>query len=429
MTTCPADLYSMMQPRLSFVSLLLSCALSTSTALMAQEPYWNQFRGPHGDGTSLVADPPIEFGEKKNVMWKTPIHGKGWSSPVVWDQQVWMTTATEDGKQLYAVCVNLQSGSIDHDILVFEVPEPEFCHATNSYASCTPVAEEDRVFVHFGTYGTACLDNETGEKLWERRDLHCDHFRGPASSPIVLGDRLYIHFDGIDVQYVVALDKYTGKTLWKTDRDIDYGTDDGDWKKAYGTPAVITVGDQQQIVCPAASETITYHPETGKELWRVVHGGMNASARPIFQYGLVYINAGQGDRSLVAVKPPDGAENVEPRIVWETGKTVPNRASVIVSQGALFMISDSGVATCLAARSGQTFWTRRLGGEFWSSPVHAGGRIYSCNKEGTVFVIKAEPVFEVLAENHFPAGFNASPAIAGDSLILRSFTHLYRIGN
>lgn len=403
------------------------CALIASESARAEQPYWNQYRGPHADGASGTAKPPIEFDDEKSVLWKTPIHGKGWSSPVVWDEQIWLTTAPEDGTELFALCIDLNTGQVEHDLRVFEVAGPDFCHPTNSYASCTPVVEEGRVYVHFGTYGTACLDARTGEKLWERRDLHCDHFRGPASSPILHGDLLIVQFDGIDLQFVVALDKHTGKTVWKTDRDIDYGTDVGDFKKGYGTPTVIRVGDEEQLVCPSAVETIVYDPRSGKEVWRVRHGGMNAAARPIYKNGLVFISAGDGDTSLIAVSPPEG-DGSSPHIVWSTGNVVPERSSQIVVGNDLYMVSDGGVASLLSASSGEKVWSKRLGGEFWASPVLADGRIYFSSKEGRVFVLKAGPEFEILAENQFPAGFNASPAFAGDTLILRSFTHLYRVG-
>ena len=406
----------------------LLIALCCLQSLTAQSPFWNQFRGPDGRGTSETGSPPVEFGENLNVLWKTPIHGKGWSSPVVWDEQIWLTTATEDGSKLSAVCVDFNSGKVLHDLLVFEVEEPDECHPANSYASCTPFAEEDRVFVHFGSYGTACIDNETGQMLWERRDLPCDHFRGPASSPIAHGDLLFIHFDGVDQQYVVALNKFTGDTVWKTQRDIDYGTEEGDYKKAYGTPVIIEVGGTEQLISPAAVETIAYEPTTGKEIWRVRHGGMNASSRPILEYGLLFINAGQGPTTLIAMRPPEDTGS-PPRVVWNTGKVVPHRGSLIVTRGALFMFSDNGVASCLAARSGEPLWTQRLGGEFWASPVLADGRIYCPNKGGDVFVVRASPELKVLAKNTFPDGFNATPAIVGDSLILRSFTSLYRIGD
>lgn len=399
-----------------------------STLSEATEPDWNQFRGPRGDGRSESADPPVEFGDDLNVVWKTPIHGKGWSSPVVWQDQVWITTAPEDGTKLYAICLSLATGRIVHDRLVFEVAEPEFCHPTNSYASCTPVVEEGRLYVHFGTYGTACLDTQSGQRLWQRRDLHCDHFRGPASSPVVHGDLLFLQFDGIDVQFVITLDKRTGETVWRRDRDIDYGTTEGDFKKAYGTPSVIRVENRWQLVSPTAVATIAYDPGTGRERWRVRHGGMNVAARPLYEKGLVYISAGSGNTSLIAVRPDGEGDVTRTHIVWGTGKTVPKRSSQLIIDGRFFMVSDKGVVSCLDASTGRPLWSERVPGEYWASPLYAGGRIYLFSKQGTVPVIKAGPEFELLARNQFPAGFNASPAVAGDSLILRSFTHVYRIG-
>ena len=410
-----------------FISLI--AVQLTVAAAMAGEPYWNQFRGPCGNGKSDAVDLPVEFDDEKNVQWKTPIHGRGWSSPVVWGDQVWLTTAPEDGTELFAVCVDLQSGQIEHDLRVFEIAEPEYCHPTNSYASCSPYVEEGRVYVHFGTHGTACLDTQTGETLWERNDLHCDHFRGPASSPIVHENSLFVAFDGIDVQFFVALDKRTGKTIWRRNRDedIDYGTDDGDYKKAYGTATMIRVGDQWQLISPTAMETIAYDPDDGHTLWHVRHEGTNAAARPLYDNGLVYLSAGGGSIALCAVRP-DGTGDLTPSsIVWQTAKRVPQRSSQLVVDGRLFMVNDQGVASCLDASTGEEIWTKRLGGTHWASPIYADGSIYFSSKEGIVTVIEAGAEFKLRAKNQFPAGFNASPAVADGSLILRSFTHLYCI--
>jgi len=345
---------------------------------------------------------------------------------VVWGEQIWLTTATDEGTELYALCVNLASGKIEHDLLVFEVRDPEFCHPSNSYASCTPFVEAGRVYVHFGTYGTACLDTQSGETLWERRDLHCDHFQGPAASPIVHGNVLFLSFDGVDVQFVVALDKRTGKTIWRRDRNIDFGTEAEDYKKAYSTPTVIRVGDQWQLISPAAMEAIAYDPQTGNELWRVRHGGMNAAARPLFEGGLVYLSAGKGPTHLIAVRPQGTGDITASAIEWGMGKSAPYRSSQLIVEGRL-MISDAGVASCLDATSGESIWTKRVGGAHWASPVYADGLIYLSSKAGMVTVIEAGPKFVLRTKNEFPSGFNASPAIAGDSLILRSFTDLYRV--
>lgn len=412
------------------ITLLLT--IIASHCLSAAEPYWNQFRGPHANGETS-ADLPIEFDDQQNVAWKTAIHDRGWSSPVVWKDQIWLTTATEDGKKMYAVAVDANSGRVVHDILLFEIAEPRFCHPTNSYASCTPFVEEGRVYVHFGAYGTACLDTATGEKIWERRDFVCDDFRGPASSPIVDGDRVFINFDGVDHQFMVALDKHTGQTLWRADRDIDYGTDDGDYKKAYGTPTLIEVGGKQQLISTAAVETLAYDPETGRVIWRVHNEGFNGSARPVFENGLVYICSGRGDLALLAVRPDGESDITKTHIAWSTGKSVPRFSSQLVIDDRLYMINDAGVISCLNALDGSTIWTKRQSGEFWASPLYSSGNkvaqggIYFLGKDGKVLIVAAEDDYRLIAEKQFPSGFNASPAVVGDSLILRSFTHLYRI--
>ena len=409
--------------------ILAYTTLSGPYSILLAQPYWNQFRGPQGDGETQ-APLPTEFGDELNVAWKTPIHDKGWSSPVVWGKQIWMTTATEDGKQLFAVCVNADTGTLEHDLLVFEVAEPKFCHPTNSYASGTPYVEEGRVYVHFGEYGTACLDTATGEKLWERRDFVCEDFRGPASSPIVVGDRLFIQFDGVDHQFVVALDKLTGKTLWQTDRNIDYGTDEGDYKKAYGTPSLIEFDGQQQLVCLAAMEAIAYQPDSGVEIWRVRHEGYNGSARPLFKQGLVYLaSGGRGESALLAVRPDGQGDVSESHIAWNTGKAVPRFASQVVVDGRLFMVNDTGVISCLDAATGDSIWSERVGGAYWGSPLISRGRLYFFSKEGAALVVAAEDKYRLIAESHFPEGFNASPAVVQDSLIVRGYKHLYRISD
>jgi outer membrane protein assembly factor BamB len=406
---------------------VLTAVLFAATSVSADDT-WPQFRGPNGDGHASSKKLPVKFSETQNVKWKTPIHGKAWSSPVVWKNQIWLTTATEDGKKMSAVGVDAETGKIVHDLVIFENANPEFCHPTNSYASPTPVIEDGRLYAHFGTYGTACVDTNSGKILWKNQEWHCDHFRGPAASPVLYENLLFAAFDGVDVQFVVALDKKTGKTLWKQDRNINYGTDNGDHKKAYSTAQVITVEGKPQLVSPAASETIAYNPANGEEIWKIKHGGMNAACRPLFELGMVYISAGDGGDSLVAVRADGEGDVTKSHVVWKSGKTVPKRSSQLIVGDLFFMANDSGVISCLDAKTGEVHWQERLEGEYWASPLYANGRIYFLTKEGKANVIAARPVFELLAENKLDGGFNASPAVVGDDLLLRSFTHLYRIG-
>ncbi len=225
-------------------------AIQVAQVAAAAGDNWPEFRGPSGDGHAGNPGLPLTWSETEHVRWKTPIHDKGWSSPVVWGKQIWLTTALADGKANYALCVDLESGKILRDIKLWEIEEPQFCHPYNSYASSTPAIEEGRVYVHFGSQGTAALDTATGKVLWSRRDLECNHFRGPGSSPILWKNLLILTFDGFDFQYLVALDKATGKTVWRRDRDLEYGTTDGDMKKGYSTPHVISVGGRLELDQP-----------------------------------------------------------------------------------------------------------------------------------------------------------------------------------
>ena len=411
-------------PRAILMTALAICA----AGLLHGGENWPQFRGPRGDGQTPAQGLPVSFGEAENVLWKTPVHGKAWSSPVVWDQQIWMSTATKDGKELGAICIDAESGKILHDVVVFKIEKPQFCHPMNSYGTPTPVIEKGRVYLHFGVHGTACLDTATAKTLWTRQDFPCDHFRGPASSPIVVDDLLVLTFDGIDLQYLVALDKLTGKTVWKRDRKIVFDTDDTDYHKAYGTPAVISVNGRQQLVSPSAGATIAYVPKTGEELWRVRSGGMNAAALPQFGNGLVYATSAAGGYQLFAVRPDGHGDVTDTHVAWKFAKNVPTRSSQILLGERLFMINDAGVISCVNAKTGESVWQKRLGGAFSASPLLAEGRIYFFGEDGEVPVIAAADEYRLLANNQLGDGFMASPAVYDNSLILRSRTHLYRIG-
>jgi len=405
--------------RCALAALLLVCV----TVAHAED--WNQFRGPAGTGRADEARLPLTFGEDQNVTWKTPIWGKAWSSPVIEGDRIWLTTATEDGKRMAVLQVSFESGEIIRQFTAFENEEPQYCYPENSYATPTPVVAGGRLYVHFGVHGTACFDTNSGKRLWERRDLECNHHRGPASSPIIHDGKLIVHFDGFDVQYVVALDAETGDTVWKHTRAFSFGTDNGDRKKAYGTPMVIQHGGLEQLISPAAVATESLDPATGRLLWTVQTGGMNASARPVYGQGLVFITNGMGGLTVV---PPEGSGDITGKIAWDTRKGVPKKSSLLLLDDLLFMVSDEAVASCYDARSGEQYWTKRLPGrDYAASPIYADGRIYLFSRDGDMPVLAAGKEFEVLAENKLDDGCNASPAIKGDAMIVRTVSHLYRI--
>jgi outer membrane protein assembly factor BamB len=413
-------------------ALALGFTILFSAVVHAQ---WPQFRGPDGNGMA-DADVPVTWAEGKNVRWKTPVAGRAWSSPVILDNQIWMTTATPDGRELFAVAVDHQTGKIIHQLKLFQIQTPQYAHPFNSYASPTPVIEPGRVYVTFGSPGTAAIDTKTGKILWQRRDLECNHFRGAGSSPIIFRDLLIMHFDGSDVQYVVALDKRTGKTIWRTKRSIDFkdlGPDgkpeaDGDYRKAFATPHVITVGGEPLLVSIGSKATYGYDPRTGKELWRIEertnHSG---STRPVAGHGMVFYPSGFATGELLAVKPDGRGDVTSTHVVWRTNQGVPKKPSILLNDDLIYMINDVGIVSCLDAKTGAVVWKSRLKGTYSASPVLASGRIYVFDEDGKATVLDAGREFKVLAENQLDDGFMASPAIAGRSLLLRTKTHLYRI--
>jgi outer membrane protein assembly factor BamB len=414
----------------------LACVLFFAIALpLAAEDNWPQFRGPHANGTSDSKGLPTKWSEKEHIKWKTPLHDRGWSSPVIWGDQIWVTAATEEGKTDFAICVDKNSGKIVHDLKLWENAKPfPLGNALNSYASCTPAIEPGRVYVHFGSYGTACLDTKSGKILWQRRDLPCEHFRGPGSSPIIFENLLIFHMDGFDFHYIIALDKATGETVWKTDRSIEYGTTDGDQMKSFSTPLVVEAAGKTQLISSSSKATMSYDPRTGREYWRVHYKTHSGAAMPLFGHGLVYVNTGFGAADLMAVKPDGEGDVTATHVVWTAKKSIGSKPSQVLVGDLIFNVDDNpGIASCIEAKTGQELWSTRLSGEFSASPLAADGKIYYCGQDGITTVVKASNKLEELAKNQLDDGvvpppiFMASPAVTGKALILRTRSALYRV--
>ncbi len=411
-----------------FVSLgfLSALVVSWSAPSALADESWTQFRGPTGQGISTATNLPTQWSEEKNIAWKTPIPGRGWSSPVVLGNQIWMTTATDEGHSLRAVCVDFRSGHLLHDVEVFHVDDPVHINAKNSHASPTPCLEPGRLYVHFGTMGTACLSTETAATLWTNNDLKLNHSQGPGSSPVLYRDTLVCTCDGMDVQYVIALDKNTGKQVWKTDRS---GTPHAsrDHRKAFATPLILPIGGQEQLISPSANQVIAYDPASGSELWKVRYDGYSNAARPVFGGGLLYISTGFDKAQLWAIRP-DGAGDVSStHVAWKLTKEAPNDPSPAFVDGSLYVVSDAGVATCVAPATGKEIWRHRMGGGFSASLLAAEGRIYFFGESGDTTVIQAGRTYQEVAVNHLEGQIMASPAVVGRAIVLRSDTHLYRI--
>ncbi|MGO8699671.1 MAG: PQQ-binding-like beta-propeller repeat protein [Limisphaerales bacterium] len=422
-----------------FASAVLILTVAGSRVARAD---WPEFRGPAGDGhvsaagASHPAGLPLHWSETNNVKWKTEIPYSGWSTPVVMDGQVWLTTATPDGHDFFVICIDAATGKTLCDQKVFhcETPEP-LGNNVNSYATPSPVIEHGRVYVHFGSYGTACLDTAAQKVFWLRNDLPCRHYRGPSSSPILFQNLLILTFDGVNLQYVAALGKETGRTVWKTDRSIAWNDQDvpgqmakdGDLRKAHSTPLIAAVGDKFQLLSVGAKAAYGYDPLTGHELWRVHYNDWSGAPRPLFDHGLAYLVTGLNKTELWAVKTDGQGDVTDTHVLWKTRTHIGKYSSPILVDGLLYTAAEQSFISCLDAATGDVVWTERIGGGYQASPVYADGRLYFFNQQGTATVLKPGRTCQVLAANTLDDGFMASPAVDGSAFFLRTRTHLYRI--
>lgn len=426
-------------PGLFFSAMLAVCLLG---GLQASAD-WPQFRGPWGNGyVSAPGDDkplglPLRWSETENVKWKTEIPNRGWSTPVAMGNQVWLTTATTDGHDFFAICVDAATGEIRFNEKLFHCDKPEpLGNNVNAYATPSPVIEPGRVYVHFGTYGTACLDTKTYKVLWQRDDLPCRHYRGPASSLILFENLLILTMDGVDKQYLAALDKNTGKTVWKTDRSVKWNDEnvpgqmakDGDLRKAHSTPILVKYKDQWQLLSGGAKAAYGYDPRTGRELWRVQYpAAWSAAPMPLFHDGLAIFITGLGTTELWAWRVDGQGDVTDTHIAWKYTNSVAKTASPILVDGLFYMVNDDGAITCLEAATGKRVWRERIPGRYAASPIYGDKRLYFFSQEGKTTVLKPGPTFEVVATNTLATGFMASPAVLDKALILRTKTHLLRI--
>src|SRR5215470_17579673 len=395
---------------------LLFLFLSVST--LAQD--WPEFRGPTGQGHSDERGLPLVWSETKNVRWKVAIPGRGWSSPSIQGDRIWLTTATEEGKSLRAISVDRNTGAVLQNVEVFRLKSLGNLNSKNSQASPTPVLEGDRVYLHFGAYGTACI-TQSGEIVWKTRLDYDNGQHGPGGSPVIYDNLLIVSCDGQDVQYVAALDKLTGKVQWKKFRE---------GYQAYTTPLVVRLPAGDQVISPGALRAVSYEPRTGKELWQVRYGdGFSNVPRPVYSNGLVFICTGFQQPSLLAVRLDGRGDVTKSHIAWTLKRGVSLTPSPLLIGDELYMVSDNGIASCIDAKTGAPHWQVRLGGDHSASPIYADGRIYFLSEEGESVVIAPGKEFKELARNQLDGPTLASMAVSGGSIFVRSQTHLYRLSN
>jgi outer membrane protein assembly factor BamB len=409
------------------VQRLLVLLLIAGASVLAQAEDWPQFRGPTGQGHATERGLPLEWSETKNIIWKMPVPGLGWSSPSVSNGRVWLTTVVESKERRGRVTASLRALAFDVatgrelvSVEVFRLDDAGYVNPKNSRASPTPIVDGDRVYVHFGAEGTAALST-SGEILWTTH-LRYESQHGNGGSPTLYRDLLIINCDGNGGDaYVVALDTASGKPRWKTARRRPAD-------QAYSTPLVITVGEQDQLVSVGAYRAAAYDPLTGQEIWRVSYGdGFSNVPRPVFGQGLVFIATGFQTPALMAVRPDGKGDVTRTHVAWTITRGAPYTSSPLLVGNDLYYLSDTGVLSLADAASGQIVWQQRLGGNYSASPVFADGRIYFQSEEGMTTVIAPGREFRRLASNRLDGAMLASMAVSGGSFFIRSDSHLYRI--
>jgi outer membrane protein assembly factor BamB len=403
---------------------LLLPALLAATFTASAATDWPQFRGSEGNGHSPAKNLPLTWDATKNVAWKTELPGKGWSSPALHKGRLYLTTAEEVGSELSlrALCHDAATGKPLWATEVILTP-PVKHHSKNSQASPTAIVDGDRVYVHFGHYGTACLDL-AGKVVWKQSELKYSPVHGNGGSPILVGNALIFSCDGGSDPFVVALDKASGKVLWKVKRETTAKRN-----FSFSTPTLITVKGQQQLITPGSGVVCALDPKTGAELWRCRYGeGYSVIPKPVFGHGMIFVSSGYDKPVLHAIRADGKGDVTDTHIAWKLEKGAPHTPSPLLVGNELYVVSDAGIASCLDAKTGQVHWSERVGGNYSASPLLADGKIYLQNETGTGVVLKPGKTFEKLAENALGEKTLASYAVTDGALFIRTEKHLYRIG-
>ncbi|MCP4849994.1 MAG: PQQ-like beta-propeller repeat protein [Verrucomicrobiaceae bacterium] len=398
---------------------------------------WPKFRGPTGDGHARAKSVPLKWSATENVRWKVAVPGKGWSSPVLYSGRVYLTTAVTEGndqdangvdRELRSLCLDSVSGKVVWDTLVFRQDgrSAPRIHKKNSHASPTPIIEGDRVYVHFGHMGTACLDLD-GKVLWRQADLGYPPLHGNGGTPVIFKDLLIYSADASKNPFVVALNKGTGKVVWRKARSET----PANRKFSFSTPTLISLSDSTQLVSPASGAVFSYDPGTGKELWSVKYDqGYSVIPKPVVHDNMIFIGTGYDKPNVLGIRVDGKSKGdvTESHLEWKISKRAPHTPSMLIVDGLLYFISDGGIVSCVDPVTGAVVWQERGSGPISASPVYCDGRIYFLDEKGVCTVIRAGREFEVLATNDIGERSLASVAVDEGTIYLRTEKNLFRIG-
>ena len=406
---------------------LLIISGSLLSAGPAFPDYWPEFRGGTGQGHAENSDVPLTWSGTQNVRWNIPVEGTAWSSPVVADGTIFVSTAvvSDDELSLEAHAYSLIDGSPVWKRTVFTKAD-EYMHKKNSHASPTPLYEDGILYCHFGHHGTAALEAKSGETLWKQNSLTYKPVHGTGGSPALWKDRLLFACDGGEAPFVAAVEKSSGKVLWKTFRDIEVKN-----PFSFSTPLLIEVDGKPQAIIPGSGAVFSYDPVTGEEIWRSRYGeGFSVVPRPLFHGGKIYVCSGFGVAHLYAIKADGRGDVTDSHVAWKVDRQIPKESSPIIVDDLLYINDDKGILSCLDAETGEEFYRERLDGRggYSSSPVYAGGHLFFHNGDGVTTVVKPGRKFEKIAENDIGEFGLSSFAVISDGFIIRTEASLMRLG-
>ena len=421
---------------------LITLAFGFAIVLSLHAENWPRFRGPNGQGHSTETGLPVHWSTNSNVAWKTAIPGDGWSSPVVWDGKIFLTSATESGTKCRVFCVEAASGKILWDKHVSD-QQPRRKEGKNSYATPTPTTDGNNVFAVFGDGSIAAL-TMSGDIVWTNREVQFYSRHGLGASPILYGGLLIMSYDGStqvaaagnypqvsdtertgwqipwDKSFIAALDTKTGQRVWTGKRGLS--------RIAHVTSFIAKVDGGDQLISGAGDRLGGFNPKTGELIWSIYAQGEGVTPSPVLGDGMVFASSGFEKTALRGVKLGGARGDVtESHIAWEQKKGVPTQPSPIYVQPYLYAITDGGIASCFNPSNGEIIWQERVGGNYCASPVFAGGKIYFLSEAGETTVIEAGPQFNILSKNPLGEKCQASMAVSNQRLFIRSDKTLFCI--
>jgi outer membrane protein assembly factor BamB len=400
--------------------LLLRCV----TLLLLAGGDWPQFRGPNSDGIAQGEVTPLEWSETKNVAWRVPVAGLGWSSPSIVGNRLFLTTAAPEGEglSLRVEALDTQTGKSIWSTEVRRLEKAPPIHKKNSHASPTPLVRDGAVFVHFGAQGMARLAADTGKIEWLCTDFDYPPMHGNGGSPVLHSGKLIVACDGSSKPFVVAIDAKTGQIAWRTPRSVEARI-----SHSFVTATVAIVDGEPQVLAPGPDHCAAYDIETGRELWRVKAPGWSVVPQPTIGHGLAIYNHDYDNPELMAVRLGGKGDITESHVAWRLKRGAPSTPSPVLVGEELFFVSDNGIASCINAKTGESHWTERLGGNYSASPIHVNGRILMLNETGLATWLAVGQKFEILGTNELPGRTLATPAFSRGAMYLRTDEFLYKI--